>query len=79
MAQKFFEIARKKRWLPGAAPDETTVCKFRHLLERRALGGPIFATVKAHLKASGLRLSTGTIVDATIISTVIDQESFGPA
>ena len=50
-----------------AAPDETTVCKFRHLLERHALGEPIFATVNAHLKASGLRLSTGTIVDATII------------
>ena len=28
------------------APDETTVCKFRHLLERHALGEPIFATVK---------------------------------
>ena len=51
-----------------AAPDETTVCKFRHLLERHALGEPIFATVNAHLKASGLRLSTGTLVDATIIS-----------
>ena len=51
-----------------AAPDETTVCKFRHLLERHTLGEPIFATVNAHLKASGLRLSTGTIVDATIIS-----------
>ena len=51
-----------------AAPDETTVCKFRHLLERHALGEAIFATVNAHLKASGLRLSTGTIVDATIIS-----------
>lgn len=51
-----------------AAPDETTVCKFRHLLDLHALGEPIFATVNAHLKASGLRLSTGTIVDATIIS-----------
>lgn len=50
-----------------AAPDETTVCKFRHLLEQHRLGEQIFDTVNAHLKASGLRLSTGTIVDATII------------
>jgi IS5 family transposase len=50
------------------APDETTICNFRHLLEQNQLGKKIFATVNEHLKASGLRLSTGTIVDATIIS-----------
>lgn len=50
------------------APDETTVCKFRHLLERESLGERIFALVNAHLAASGLTLSRGTIVDATIIS-----------
>jgi IS5 family transposase len=50
-----------------AAPDETTVCKFRHLLERNGLGKAIFATVNQHLKANGLRVATGTIVDATII------------
>lgn len=51
-----------------AAPDETTVCKFRHLLERESLGEQIFALVNAHLTASGLALARGTIVDATIIS-----------
>lgn len=50
------------------APDETTVCKFRHLLEAQALGEQIFALVNAHLVASGLGVSRGTIVDATIIS-----------
>lgn len=50
------------------APDETTVCKFRHLLERHSLGEHIFALVNAHLLASGLTLARGTIVDATIIS-----------
>lgn len=50
------------------APDETTVCKFRHLLERHSLGEQIFALVNAHLSASGLTLSRGTIVDATIIN-----------
>jgi IS5 family transposase len=50
------------------APDETTVCKFRHLLEAHALGGAILRTVNAHLARQGFKVSTGTIVDATIIS-----------
>ncbi len=50
------------------APDETTVCRFRHRLEAHSVGEQIFALVNAHLAASGLTLSRGTIVDATIIS-----------
>src|ERR1700727_3132556 len=49
-------------------PDETTVCKFRHLLERHALGRALFERVHVHLEARGVRVSTGTIVDATIIN-----------
>jgi transposase, IS5 family len=49
-------------------PDETTICKFRHLLEKHHLGDQIFATVNVHLKRCGMKVSTGTIVDATIIS-----------
>jgi transposase, IS5 family len=50
-----------------AAPDETTICKFRHLLERHKLGKPLLATVNAHLHRQGIKISRGTIVDATII------------
>lgn len=50
------------------APDETTVCKFRHLLEEYDLGKRVFEEVGRHLQANGLKVSTGTIVDATIIS-----------
>ena len=50
------------------APDETTVCKFRHLLEKHGLADPLFAAVRAHLKQHGMKLSQGTIVDATIIA-----------
>ena len=49
-------------------PDETTVLRFRHLLERHALGERIFETVGRVLVQRGLRLSKGTIVDATIIA-----------
>jgi len=48
-------------------PDETTVCKFRHLLEEHNLGEPILGTVNLHLQAKGVRITTGTIVDATLI------------
>lgn len=50
------------------APDETTVCKFRHLLEANGVGEVLFAAVAEYLQDQGLKISTGTIVDATIIS-----------
>ena len=50
------------------APDETTVCKFRHLLEEHGLGKRIFEAVGAHLQSKGMKVSSGTIVDATIIA-----------
>src|SRR5262244_4238391 len=49
-------------------PDETTVCRFRHLLEAHDLGQRLFEEVQRHLAAKGLKVATGTIVDATIIN-----------
>jgi transposase, IS5 family len=49
-------------------PDETTVCRFRHLLEEHDLGRPLFEEVQRHLAENGLKIATGTIVDATIIN-----------
>ncbi len=49
-------------------PDETTVCRFRHVIERHDLGSRLFEEVHRHLEAKGLKLSKGTIVDATIIA-----------
>jgi IS5 family transposase len=49
-------------------PYETTVCKFRHLLEEHGLGRAMFDAVTQHLRAHGMAVSTGTIVDATIIA-----------
>ena len=37
-------------------PDETTVCKFRHLLEEHSLGGQMLAAVNLHLQSKGVRL-----------------------
>jgi len=49
------------------APDETTVLRFRHLLEKHDLGGMMLDSVNFHLEAKGIRIQTGTIVDATLI------------
>jgi IS5 family transposase len=48
-------------------PEETTVCKFRHLLEEQQPGGQMLEAVNLHLQSRGVRITTGTIVDATII------------
>ena len=49
-------------------PDETTLCRFRHLLEQHDLGSRLFEQVHVELEAKGLAVARGTIVDATIIS-----------
>jgi IS5 family transposase len=51
----------------AAAPDETTVLRFRHVLERHDLGGMMLDAVNVHLEAKGIKIQTGTIVDATIL------------
>jgi transposase, IS5 family len=48
-------------------PDETTVCRFRHLLEQHDFGRRLFDEVHRYLADKGLKIATGTIVDATII------------
>jgi IS5 family transposase len=49
-------------------PDETTICNFRHLMERNNLGDELFRLVNVYLAENGLKLNRGTIVDATIIN-----------
>ncbi|HNN77225.1 MAG TPA: IS5 family transposase [Leptospiraceae bacterium] len=51
-----------------SAPDETTICRFRHLLEKHNLGPKIMKIINVYLAENGFRVSTGTIVDATIIA-----------
>lgn len=48
-------------------PDATTMLKFRRLLNDNKLGEALFAQVGQELQARGYKVSTGTIVDATII------------
>ena len=49
-------------------PDETTILRFRHLLERHNLAVDMLRVVNDILHAKGLMMRTGTAVDATLIS-----------
>lgn len=49
---------------PEPVPDETTACKFRHLLEEHGPGGKILETANLYLQSKGVKITTGTIVDA---------------
>jgi len=62
------------RWFAGIdqaadlVPDETTILRFRHLLEKHRLTEKLFAEVRQLLEEKKLLLKSGTIVDATIIA-----------
>lgn len=51
----------------AAAPEETTILNFRHLLERHDLCGAMLDAVHPYLEDRGIGIGTGTIVDATMI------------
>jgi len=55
---------------PGMSrlPDESTILRFRHLLEAHGLSLQIMAAINATLARKGLMLKTGTVVDATLIA-----------
>ena len=49
-------------------PDESTILRFRHLLEKHKLAEQILALVNELLRDKGLLLKAGTVVDATLIA-----------
>ena len=49
-------------------PDETTILKFRHLMEQYNLGEQLFYMINQYLEDNGFKVARGTIVDATIIN-----------
>ena len=72
MEDALYEIESMRRFAglelnEDAIPDETTILKFRRLLEQHQLAQKILDTVNAHLGQKQLLLRQGTIVDATII------------
>jgi IS5 family transposase len=62
---RFAEIDMIKDQIPG----KNTILAFQHILEKRDLGIQVFEVVTAHLKAYGMGLSKGRIIDASLITT----------
>ena len=72
MEDALYEIESMRRFArldlsDDAQPDETTILKFRHLLERHGLTSQMMNVVNDTLEERGLLLKGGTMVDATII------------
>ena len=55
-------------FMTESVPDETTLCKFRHLLEANGLNKLFFDAINRVMVATGYMMKGGTIVDATIIN-----------
>jgi IS5 family transposase len=73
MEEALYEMALFREFVGLVAgednlPDESTILRFRHLLEAHSLSLQILATVNATLAAKGLLLKSGTVVDATLIA-----------
>ena len=58
-------------------PDESTILRFRHLLEAHELSASMLATVNEILQAKGLMLKVGSAVDATLISAPSSTKKAG--
>jgi IS5 family transposase len=63
----FREFAGLDNWT-SRLPDETTILRFRHLLEKHKLAPQILVVVNDLLQPKGLMLRAGTAVDATLIA-----------
>ena len=72
MEDLLYEVESVRRFaglrLSGPLPDETTILKFRHLLEAGGLGEGLFEAINAHLANEGHSLRRGTIMDASIVA-----------
>jgi len=52
-----------------AAPDSTTLCRFRHALEEGGVGRKLLESLESVLAERGVRMSRGTIVDASFVES----------
>ncbi|MDE2389527.1 MAG: IS5 family transposase [Betaproteobacteria bacterium] len=72
MEDALYEIESMRRFagfsgVTDTLPDETAILNFRHLLEKHELTALLLEAINTHLKARGLLVSKGTMVDATLI------------
>ncbi len=66
---------RKYIGITGSAPDETTLCKFRGILEKNGIAEKIFKSFNAKLERENVILHEGTIIDATIVEAPTSRKN----
>jgi len=59
----------------GSVPDESSILRFRHLLEKHKLSCEILKVVNDHLNQHGLVFQAGTIVDATLLQAPVSKKN----
>jgi IS5 family transposase len=55
--------------LEAAAPDHTTLCRFRNRLAEAGLSEKLFGEFERQLQSRGLLLKRGTMIDASLVDT----------
>ena len=72
MEEAFFDVPVYREFARldthGRLPDESTILRFRHRLEKHKLADGILAAVNDVLRSQGLLLKEGSAVDATLIA-----------
>ncbi len=72
MEEAFFDVPLYREFAQlqahGRLPDESTILRFRHRLEKHKLADEILLSVNRLLSEQGLMLKAGTAVDATLIA-----------
>ena len=83
MEEAFFDTPLYREFVGLAdnvrLPDESTILRFRHRLEKHALAAQMLALVNDILTAKGLLLKTGSAVDATLIAAPSSTKNKGKA
>jgi transposase, IS5 family len=83
MEEAFFDVPVYREFARldahGRLPDESTILRFRHRLDKHKLAEQILATVNALLVSEGLLLKVGTAVDATLIAAPTSTKNAGKA
>ena len=80
MEDMLYEVESVRRFAGlgmDALPDETTILKFRHLLERHDLGEGLKAGIDRRLESQGLSLREGAVVDASIVEAPSSTKNRG--
>ena len=58
-------------------PDESTILRFRHLLEKYKLAAQILALINDMQATKGLMLRAGAVIDATLIAAPSSTKNAG--